>query len=45
MAGRIGIIAGGSLRAEGSFDELRAQSGGTGTLEDVFLALTEQAAQ
>ena len=43
MADRIGIIAGGRLRAEGSFDELRGQAGGTGTLEDVFLALTEAA--
>jgi ABC-2 type transport system ATP-binding protein len=43
MADRIGIIAGGRLRAEGSFEELRRQSGGEGTLEDVFLALTETA--
>jgi ABC-2 type transport system ATP-binding protein len=43
MADRIGIIAQGSLRAEGSFDELRRQSGSEGTLEDVFLALTEVA--
>ncbi|HMA48411.1 MAG TPA: ABC transporter ATP-binding protein [Magnetospirillaceae bacterium] len=43
MADRIGIIARGSLRAEGSFAELRQQSGSAGTLEDVFLALTEAA--
>jgi ABC-2 type transport system ATP-binding protein len=43
MAGRIGIIAGGRLRAEGSFEELRQQAGSAGTLEDVFLALTEAA--
>jgi ABC-2 type transport system ATP-binding protein len=43
MADRIGIIAQGRLRAEGSFDELRSQAGGTGTLEDVFLTLTEAA--
>jgi ABC-2 type transport system ATP-binding protein len=43
MADRIGIIAKGRLRAEGSFDELRRASGGAGTLEDVFLALTEAA--
>ena len=43
MADRIGIIAGGRLRAEGSFDELRKETGGAGTLEDVFLALTEAA--
>ena len=40
MADRIGIIAGGRLRAEGTFEELRRQSGSDGTLEDVFLALT-----
>ena len=43
MADRIGIIARGRLRAEGSFHELRQASGGAGTLEDVFLALTEAA--
>ena len=43
MADRIGIIAKGRLRAEGSFDELRTASGSAGTLEDVFLALTEAA--
>jgi ABC-2 type transport system ATP-binding protein len=43
MADRIGIIAKGRLRAEGSFDELRHASGSAGTLEDVFLALTEVA--
>ena len=41
MADRIGIISRGRLLAEGSFDELRRHYGGSGTLEDVFLALTE----
>src|SRR5215469_10898200 len=40
IADRIGIIADGRLRAEGTLAELRAQSGATdATLEDVFLNL------
>jgi ABC-2 type transport system ATP-binding protein len=42
MADRIGVIASGKLIAEGTLDELRAQTGAqhTGsTLEDTFLAL------
>ena len=42
MAQRIGIIQGGRLIAQGTLDELRAQTDG-GTLEDVFLQLTGQA--
>jgi ABC-2 type transport system ATP-binding protein len=42
MAERIGIINHGQLVAEGTLDELRAQSGEKGgTLESVFLDLTE----
>jgi len=41
MADRIGIIHGGKLIAVGTRDELRKQSGASGPLEDVFLALTE----
>ncbi len=42
LADRIGIIAAGRLRAEGTLDELRAQAGHTGaTLEEVFLHLTD----
>jgi ABC-2 type transport system ATP-binding protein len=40
MADRIGIINGGKLIAVGTRDELRKQSGASGPLEDVFLALT-----
>ncbi len=42
MAQRIGIIQHGKLIAQGTLDELRAQTQG-GTLEDVFLQLTGQA--
>ena len=41
MADRIGIINNGRLVAEGTLDELRAQTGeGRATLEDLFLELT-----
>ena len=40
LAQRIGIIQHGRLIAEGTLDELRAQTRG-GTLEDVFLHLTD----
>ena len=40
MADRIGIIHGGRLIAVGNRDELRHQSGASGPLEDIFLALT-----
>jgi len=40
MADRIGVIAAGRLIAEGTLEELRCQSGRSGTsLEDTFLAL------
>jgi ABC-2 type transport system ATP-binding protein len=39
-ADRIGIMHGGRLIAVGTRDELRQQSGASGPLEDVFLALT-----
>ncbi|MES2571046.1 MAG: ABC transporter ATP-binding protein [Verrucomicrobiota bacterium] len=42
MADRIGIIHRGKLIALGTVDELRAQSRGTGALEDVFLALVDE---
>jgi len=40
MADRIGIINGGKLIAVGTRDELRKQSGASGPLEEIFLALT-----
>lgn len=47
MAGRIGVIAGGRLIAEGTLDELRRKAGREGegkgsSLEDVFLRLVAQ---
>jgi ABC-2 type transport system ATP-binding protein len=39
LATRIGVLAGGSLRAEGTYEELQAAHEG-GTLEDVFLRIT-----
>jgi len=39
LATRIGILAGGALRAEGTFEDLQAAHQG-GTLEDVFLRIT-----
>lgn len=41
MAQRIGIINHGQLVAEGTLDELRTQSGEGGSLENVFLELTQ----
>ena len=40
MADRIGIIHNGRLIAVGNRDELRRQSGASGALEEIFLALT-----
>jgi ABC-2 type transport system ATP-binding protein len=42
MADRIGIIHQGRLVAAGTREELRLQSGASGPLEEVFLALTPQ---
>ena len=43
MADRIGVIAGGRLIAEGTLEDLRRQTGRSGTtLEDTFLALVAQ---
>ncbi len=40
---RIGVLADGTLRAEGTLAELQARGGG-GSLEDVFLRLTDRSA-
>ena len=42
MADRIGIIHGGKLIAVGNRDALRKQSGNSGPLEEIFLALTAE---
>lgn len=42
LADRIGIIVGGRLTAIGNLETLRAQSAIQGTLEDVFLRLTNE---
>jgi ABC-2 type transport system ATP-binding protein len=42
MADRIGIINGGKLIAVGTREELRKQSGASGALEEIFLALTAE---
>lgn len=44
LADRIGIIHQGRLIVVGTSEELRRQSGATGPLEDVFLALTSEQA-
>ena len=43
MADRIGIIHGGKMIAVGNREELRKQSGSSGQLEEIFLALTAEA--
>jgi ABC-2 type transport system ATP-binding protein len=46
MSDRIGVIQNGKLLAQGTLDELRAQSGkGGGTLEEIFLSMTGEAAE
>ncbi len=45
LAGRIGIVEHGRLISCGTLDELRRQAALPGSLEDVFLKLTEQAAK
>lgn len=42
MAERIGVLSGGRLVAEGTLDELRAQTGRESTLEEIFLDLVGQ---
>ena len=45
MADRIGVIASGRLVAEGTLDELRQRNGRNDTLEDMFIALVDEAAE
>jgi ABC-2 type transport system ATP-binding protein len=44
MADRIGVIASGRLVAEGTLEELRQRNGRDDTLEDMFIALVDEAA-
>ena len=44
MADRIGVIAAGRLIAEGTLEELRRRNGRNDTLEDMFIALVDEAA-
>ncbi len=44
MADRIGVISAGRLVAEGTLDELRQRNGRNDTLEDMFIALVDEAA-
>ncbi|MFO1112209.1 MAG: ABC transporter ATP-binding protein [Bradyrhizobium sp.] len=44
MADRIGVIAAGRLVAEGTLGELRERNGRNDTLEDMFIALVDEAA-
>ena len=44
MADRIGVIAAGRLIAEGTLDELRQRNDRNDTLEDMFIALVDEAA-
>jgi ABC-2 type transport system ATP-binding protein len=44
MADRIGVIAAGRLVAEGTLAELRQRNGRNDTLEDMFIALVDEAA-
>ena len=44
MADRIGVIAAGRLVAEGTLEELRRRNGRDDTLEDMFIALVDEAA-
>ena len=45
MAGRIGVISGGRLIAEGTLDDLRGEGARGRSLEDVFLSLIEEEAR
>jgi ABC-2 type transport system ATP-binding protein len=45
LCDRVGIIHRGELVATGTLDEIRAESSASGSLEDVFLKITEEAAE
>ncbi|SDG67884.1 MULTISPECIES: ABC transporter ATP-binding protein [unclassified Duganella] len=45
LCDRVGIIHRGELVATGTLDEIRAKSSASGSLEDVFLKITDEAAE
>jgi ABC-2 type transport system ATP-binding protein len=45
LCDRVGIIHHGELVATGTLDEIRAESSASGSLEDVFLKITDEAAE
>lgn len=45
LCDRVGIIHRGELVATGTLDEIRAEASATGSLEDVFLKITDEAAE
>jgi ABC-2 type transport system ATP-binding protein len=45
LCDRVGIIHHGQLVATGTLDEIRAESSASGSLEDVFLKITDEAAE
>jgi ABC-2 type transport system ATP-binding protein len=45
LCDRVGIIHNGQLVATGTLDEIRAESSASGSLEDVFLKITDEAAE
>ncbi|WP_373990646.1 ABC transporter ATP-binding protein [Duganella sp. BuS-21] len=45
LCDRVGIIHRGELVATGTLDEIRAESSASGSLEDVFLKITDEAAE
>ncbi|NYE63621.1 ABC-2 type transport system ATP-binding protein [Duganella sp. 1224] len=45
LCDRVGIIHRGELAATGTLDEIRAESSASGSLEDVFLKITEESSE
>jgi ABC-2 type transport system ATP-binding protein len=45
LCDRVGIIHRGELVATGTLDQIRAESSASGSLEDVFLKITDEAVE